>query len=62
MITRLLKSEIESRLETGKAIILLGPRQVGKTTLIEDILKDKAGVLSVQLSSAQHLLTVTQIM
>ncbi len=35
MIERLLGKNIEKRLKDGKAIILCGPRQVGKSTLIE---------------------------
>jgi len=41
MINRLLKSVIVSKLNQGKAIVLVGPRQVGKTTLLQNILKDK---------------------
>lgn len=37
MIRRDLEKTIISRLNTGKAIILLGPRQTGKTTLLEKI-------------------------
>lgn len=42
MITRLLNQKIETRLGSGKAIIIIGPRQVGKTTLIKSILENKA--------------------
>ena len=35
MIERLLDKNIEKRLKDGKAIILCGPRQVGKSTLME---------------------------
>lgn len=42
MITRLLKQKIEARLGSGKAIIIVGPRQVGKTTLINGILENRA--------------------
>ena len=35
MIERLLGKNIEKRLKDGKAIILCGPRQVGKSTLME---------------------------
>jgi len=37
MITRTLQSVIEQKLFQGKVIIVLGPRQVGKTTLMEQI-------------------------
>ncbi len=39
MIKRDLKSRIISKRNKGKAIVLLGPRQVGKTTLIKSILE-----------------------
>ncbi len=42
MISRLLSQKIEARLGSGKAIIIVGPRQVGKTTLIKSILENKA--------------------
>lgn len=42
MINRTLRQSIENILYSGKAIVLVGARQVGKTTLIRDILKDKA--------------------
>lgn len=37
MITRTLQSEIEGKLFKGKAIIVLGARQTGKTTLLKNI-------------------------
>jgi predicted AAA+ superfamily ATPase len=37
MISRHLEQTILSKIETGKAIILLGPRQTGKTTLLQKI-------------------------
>jgi predicted AAA+ superfamily ATPase len=37
MITRTLQSVIEQKFFKGKVIIVLGPRQVGKTTLMEQI-------------------------
>lgn len=37
MYTRYLEKEIENRIGSGKAIVITGPRQVGKTTLIEKI-------------------------
>ena len=42
MITRLLAQKVEAKLGNGKAIIIVGPRQVGKTTLIKSILKNRA--------------------
>jgi predicted AAA+ superfamily ATPase len=41
MIKRTLFQKIESKFFKGKAILLLGPRQVGKTTLIQDLLNNK---------------------
>jgi len=40
MITRLLKKNINQSLFKGKTIVLYGARQVGKTTLVQDILRD----------------------
>lgn len=42
MFLRLLEPKIVGKLHKGKAIILIGPRQVGKTTLILKILENKA--------------------
>lgn len=44
MIERIIQSQIQSKIGCGKAIIILGPRQVGKTTLINNIL-DKRNYL-----------------
>lgn len=41
MIERELKKRIEKRLFKGKAILIFGPRQVGKSTLVEEILKER---------------------
>ena len=41
MIPRTLKSVIDKRLNTGKAIIVLGPRQTGKTTLLTLICEEQ---------------------
>lgn len=42
MYIRSIQKEIESKFGKKKAIILFGPRQVGKTTLIEHILKNES--------------------
>ena len=44
MIERQLKNIIEQKIGDGKAIIVLGPRQTGKTTLIENILSEKENI------------------
>lgn len=41
MIKRLLEPVIKSRMFKGKAIILLGPRQTGKTTLLKEITNEQ---------------------
>lgn len=41
MISRIIQGNIISKIGRGKAIILLGPRQVGKTTLIKHLLENK---------------------
>lgn len=40
MIKRYLESTIRNKINTGKAIVLVGARQVGKTTLLKIILND----------------------
>ncbi len=45
MIDRILYQVIRQRLNQQKAIILLGPRQVGKTTLLKKIAADEEDVL-----------------
>lgn len=42
MYKRDLEGKIEGKMGTGKAILLIGPRQVGKTTLLKNILQNKA--------------------
>lgn len=39
MINRILKNTVHSKLNHGKAIILTGARQVGKTTLVKELFK-----------------------
>jgi len=45
MFKRYISESIKKRIGSGKAIIVVGPRQVGKTTLIESILKTKEYLL-----------------
>jgi uncharacterized protein len=42
MINRIMQATITEKIGKGKAIIITGPRQVGKTTLIKSILENKA--------------------
>ena len=44
-ITRTLEKLIQQKLADKKAIILFGPRQVGKSTLLKQLLKDDNNVL-----------------
>lgn len=37
-IQRIIQPQVENRLVPGKVVLLLGPRQVGKTTMLKDIL------------------------
>ena len=45
MIERILTEKIKAKLGTGKAILLMGPRQVGKTTLLNNLFADKDDLL-----------------
>ena len=45
MIHRILEEQIVSLLGSGKAIVIMGARQVGKSTLLESIFRDKEKVL-----------------
>lgn len=45
MYPRYLQEKINKRIGSGKAIIVVGPRQVGKTTLIKTILESKEYLL-----------------
>lgn len=44
-IQRILKNTLLQKLYTGKALVLIGPRQTGKSTLINEILKEKGKYL-----------------
>ena len=45
MIERSLEKMIRAKLKTGKAIILMGARQVGKTTLLKKLFEGDRDVL-----------------
>ena len=45
MIKRAIEKVILKRWDSGKAIILLGPRQTGKTTLLKKITAEKGSFL-----------------
>ena len=45
MIERLLYKSIEDKLFKGKIIVLLGARQVGKTTLLKQMMQKQEHVL-----------------
>jgi len=45
MISRAIENRIKDKLLKGKAVILLGARQTGKTTLLKKIVQDKSDVL-----------------
>lgn len=45
MIERLLKQKIEGVLGSGKAVIIMGARQVGKSTLLHEMFEDNNNVL-----------------
>jgi predicted AAA+ superfamily ATPase len=45
MYSRYLKEIISKRIDSGKTIVVVGPRQAGKTTLIESILASKEYLL-----------------
>jgi uncharacterized protein len=41
MINRILKDDIKSKLFKGKAIFIYGPRQAGKTTLVNELIQEE---------------------
>ncbi|MCD6347195.1 MAG: ATP-binding protein [Bacteroidales bacterium] len=45
MISRIIQKNIMELLPSGKAIIILGSRQVGKTTLLNELIRDKQDIL-----------------
>lgn len=64
MISRRLYGRIEEQLFKGKAIILVGPRQVGKTTLLQQLVSNSSrSVLSLNCDEpeVQSMLTATNV-
>ena len=45
MIQRSIETEIQNELGKGKAIVILGARQVGKTTLLKEMFKEREQIL-----------------
>lgn len=45
MIKRILEKVIQQKLWQGKALILFGARQVGKTTMLKNLLQGRDDVL-----------------
>lgn len=59
MITRIIQERIEQKLFSGKAIVVVGARQVGKTTLFNEILRnrtEKTLLLNLDEADARELL------
>lgn len=60
MITRELQAKIEQKLFDGKAIVVVGARQVGKTTLFNEVLRNRSEKilrLNLDEADARELLT-----
>ena len=59
MIERILYPTLQQKMFKGKAIILIGARQVGKTTLFKELLADQKSVLWLNCDEpdVRHLLT-----
>ncbi|MFC1585446.1 ATP-binding protein [Fibrobacterota bacterium] len=54
MINRILKKQIIKRFFSGKALIIQGPRQSGKTTLAQDILNDMGSSKEVRIFNCDN--------
>ena len=61
MIKRILEAKIRKRIGSNKAIVLLGARQTGKTTLLKTIFEDKPDVLWLNGDSPETRLTFEDI-
>ncbi len=63
MYQRIIKKSIEKRLFQGKVIILYGPRRVGKTTLVKEILDEFKGeklYIACDIPSRRELVSVPE--
>ncbi len=56
MITRDIEKSIKNDFFKGKVIVILGPRQVGKTTLLKQLTTDRTDVLSLNCDDADDRL------
>src|SRR5690606_22809798 len=45
MVNRILRERIQSKLFKGKAILLMGARQIGKTTLLKSVFNAREDIL-----------------
>ena len=62
MISRILQKRIEDRLFKGKAILIFGPRQCGKSTIVKTIFKDQVYLyLSGDESNVREALSNTNV-
>lgn len=52
-VFRLATADLQKSVEKKQSLFLLGPRQVGKTTLIKKLLKDGKGVISIPLQDPE---------
>ncbi len=53
MINRLLETQLKARWGTGKALVVLGPRQVGKTTLLKKLCEERGSYLLLNADEAE---------
>jgi predicted AAA+ superfamily ATPase len=60
MINRRLKDALRQKLLDNPAVVLMGPRQVGKTTLVFDMAQ-KEGALYLDLERPSDLAKITDI-
>jgi len=56
MITRIFQGQVEKSLEWSPAVAILGPRQVGKTTLAKNIAAEKSSAIYLDLENPTDML------